>query len=96
MLAEIKKVKNLVESILMTRPETRRSDLELWFAVCDKFDVRLTEEQKNKIRKANIKPETIRRTRQKFQQMGLYRPPEIIRQARLLEAKKMKSIHSAF
>jgi len=96
MLNQIRKVKNLVESILMTQPATRNNDTELWLAVLDQSDIRLTQEQKDKIRGLKFSFETITRIRRKFQEMGLYRAYKPVRQARLLEAQKMRGLNKVF
>lgn len=72
----------LIKNILMNNVKARDSDNEIIIEIIRKLGVFLTDAQEEKLRSINF--ESIRRTRQKIQQQGLYQPsPEVAKQRRL-------------
>jgi len=65
----------LIKDILKDNPDTRGDDIELIIKVWERQGLVLTDGQKYLLRKV-YSPETIRRTRQKIQEFGLYRPED--------------------
>lgn len=78
--------------ILKDNEKAREDDRELILAVWEKQGLRLTEQQKYMFRKV-MSPETIRRSRQKIQEFGFYRPdPAKYEQRQLLAEDTRRNI----
>lgn len=66
---------NRVERILREYPQTRSDDRKLMLKVWESYGLYLSESQQQKFMGHNIpSTETIRRTRQRLQEQGLYTP----------------------
>lgn len=78
-----------IENILRTSSAARNSDLELWLVYAAKSGLNLSESQ---VRVLQDMPsmETIRRTRQKFQEQGKYPADEAVNEARYQKFKEVK------
>lgn len=75
-------ITKLIEQLLMKYPKCRDSDKELIIGILQMRGANLTDHQREVIR--GISFESIRRTRQKLQEDGLYLPsPEVGKQRRL-------------
>ena len=81
-LTQIKNAESFVRMILKSNPETRGDDKKLILKVWEFQGLKLTPQQKIMFDKV-MSPETIRRSRQKIQQIGFYRPIPEIYQARI-------------
>jgi hypothetical protein len=66
-------VTKVIEDVLATRPETRGNDKKLIVAVYNRLGLHLTEEQL-KVFYSLPSTETIRRVRQKLNELGRYMP----------------------
>jgi len=80
-----------VLTALSLYPKTRNDDFELIFSIWEDNGVILTPEQKQGIRNCPP-PETIRRTRQKIQEQGMYQADDKTRNRR----KKLAQQHTEF
>ncbi len=81
MISEILNAENLVKQILAECPETRSNDKELIIKVWEAQGLYLSDEQLEIFKKC-FSTETIRRTRQKLQEEGLYPATENIQNKR--------------
>lgn len=88
--SQIKNAEALVKMILRDNPETRGDDLKLLLKVWEFQGLKFNEKQKYMFTRV-MNPETIRRTRQKIQELGLYRPTPEIYQARLDAGERFKA-----
>jgi hypothetical protein len=75
------RTKKLVERVLQQKPEARDDDKTLMLEVWQMQGLYLSESQLKAFRKASS-PESIRRTRQKFQQDGEYTASEKVEEQR--------------
>ncbi len=89
MYKQIKSVKPIVEEVLNDYPETRNSDKTLILAVWEKYGLILNEEQRQIFNKLPS-TESIRRTRQKFQEENKYKADHEIIKAREENRKNME------
>lgn len=80
----------LVEKALQQWPETRNSDRKLILAVWYLQDPDYEDNFRHFFQNKAISPETIRRTRQKFQMDGKYRATEEIEEQRYKLFEKAK------
>lgn len=80
----------LVEKALQQWPETRNSDRKLILAVWFLQDPNYEDNFRHFFQNKAISPETIRRTRQKFQMDGKYRATEEIEEQRYKLFEKAK------
>lgn len=79
------------EQALKMFPETRDNDLLLMLKVWDREGFNLSDRQKEKFLSGLTKPESIRRTRQKLQQQGLYPANQEVDDARFDKFVEMKN-----
>ena len=84
-----KKADLLVRQILSQFPETRNDDKELIIRAWEAQGLILSFYQKQKLRTI-FSNETIRRSRQKIQEEGLFPPDEKTRRGRRLKQEKMR------
>jgi hypothetical protein len=82
-LDDYKTAERLVNSVLRDYPDTRRNDKELMIKIWEVQGLKLTDEQKFLFGKC-LPAETIRRSRQKIQEMGAYRPEKPVYEQRKL------------
>ena len=75
------RTKKLVERVLSQKPEARDDDKALMLEVWEMQGLCFSETQKKAFRRASS-PESIRRTRQKFQQEGEYKASEKVEEQR--------------
>lgn len=80
-MSEFNNAEKLVTKILTENPECRNSDKELQIKAWEHQGLYLTPSQKNIFRQT-ISTETIRRTRQKLQEQGLFQPTTEVKKAR--------------
>jgi len=85
-----KQIKNKVREILEVYPETRDSDKLLYLKYFDQIGLHLTDSQKELILTIPAF-ETLRRYRQKFQELGQYKATEGIRHKRKQAEKEWKA-----
>lgn len=85
-----KNAEPLVKEILAKYPETRGDDIELIIKVWEYQGLKFTDTQKYLLRKC-YSPETIRRNRQKIQEIGLFRPSENIQKQRSFLEEEYRS-----
>ncbi len=81
MITEILNAENLIKGILKDYPDTRSDDKELILRAWEAQGLVLSPEQEETFKKC-ISTETIRRTRQKIQEEGQYRPEDKVFQKR--------------
>lgn len=89
MISDFKNVETIVKSVLRDNKETRNSDKKLILEVFKIQGLHLTEEQERMFMKC-ASPESIRRSRQRVQELGLYTSYEPVKQARLFEQEQLK------
>lgn len=83
------RVSERVENILKVSQKARNSDLELWLIYAKKSGLSLSKEQEEVLREMPSF-ETIRRTRQKLQEQGLYPADEEVNEARYKKFKEVR------
>lgn len=88
---DFRQADDLIMGILENNPIARGSDIELVLAVWAAQGVELDSFQLQTIRLA-MSPETIRRTRQKLNEKGLYLPSETIQSGR----RKLQEEHRTY
>lgn len=79
----------LVKQVLLETPSTRSNDKELILKVWEKQGFTLSFYQKQAFFRL-YSPETIRRNRQKIQEMGLFPADESTKRGRKLKAERMR------
>lgn len=91
-IAEFKSAESLVEDILEEHPETRDSDLKLFFEVCKKFGVKI--DYPIEYFEFLYSPETITRVRRKIQNEKL----KFLPTTKTLKARNIREsvIHQLF
>jgi len=80
-----------VENILRYAPATRNSDKELMIVYMQKFGMELTDRQVELFKKMPAF-ETIRRVRQKLQEVGSYQAVDEVKREREFKAMQMQQI----
>ena len=76
------KTQPITEWVLLNKPETRNSDIDLIVEVWNAQGLHLTNQQIEHLKTRCSNPETIRRIRQKLQEQGKYLPSEQVENAR--------------
>ena len=89
MINDFKNIETIVKSVLRDNKETRNSDKRLLIEIWKIQGLNLTDEQERMFMKC-ASPESIRRSRQRIQEMGFYESYEPVRQARLFEQEKLR------
>ena len=89
MINDFKNIETIVKSVLRDNKETRNSDKRLLIEIWKKQGLHLTEEQERMFMKC-ASPESIRRSRQRIQELGFYKSYEPVRQARLFEQEQLR------
>lgn len=85
------KVSKLVEQCLRDLPDTRDSDRKLLIAVWERqMGQQMHPNLKEFIMHKAFSPESIRRTRQKFQEQGMYKASDKVDQARFDKFRQVK------
>lgn len=85
----------IVERILRDNPDARNSDKILRYEVWEYQGFRLNDTQKRFYFEKLIDPETIRRTRQKLQERGLYPSDKAVKKRREELAREVSNEMSA-
>lgn len=91
MIEEIKNVKETVRKVLTYNIQSRSDDKVLMIDVWEHEGLFLSPAQKLSFMKCSH-PESIRRTRQKFQEEGLYPATPEVKEARAEEEKTMREL----
>ena len=78
------KLTPIIEKVLSSNEKARNSDNELIIGVLQQLGAFLTPSQQEVIRSTNL--ESIRRTRQKLQEKGKYKPSEAVAKTRRIKS----------
>lgn len=80
----------VIERVLRDHPETRSSDKELYIRMFEYYGLFLNDRQKAKFRELPFVLESIRRTRQKFQEAGKYEATEKVKDFRKYKSMEVQ------